>query len=74
MLKYYVDVEHNVFTVDCENCSYKAGTMYLSEKNIHVLLHFNKVSFDCYICQLKNNSKDALNRHIKKEHKGLLKI
>ena len=35
------------------------------------MLHHNKVSFDYHICQHKNNSKDALNRHIKKEHKGL---
>ena len=68
-LKYYVDVKHNVFTVDCENCSYKAGKKYLLEKDI--LLHHKKVSFDCHIFQHKNNSKDALNCHIKKEHKGL---
>ena len=42
-LKYYVDVKHNVFTVDCENCSYKAGKKYLLEKDI--LLHHHKVSF-----------------------------
>ena len=36
-----------------------------------LLLHHNKVSFDYHICQHKNNSKDALNCHIKKEHKGL---
>ena len=68
-LKYYVDVKHNVFTVDCENCSYKAGKKYLLEKDI--LLHHHKVSFGYQICQHKNNSKDALNCHIKKEHKGL---
>ena len=68
-LKYYVDVKHNVFTVDCENCSYKAGKKYLLEKDI--LLHHHKVSFGYKICQHKNNSKDALNCHIKKEHKIL---
>ena len=35
------------------------------------MLHHNKASFDYHIRQQKNNSKDALNRHIKKEHKGL---
>ena len=53
-LKHYVDVKHNGFTVDCEK---------------HILLHHNKVSFDCHICQHEN--KDALNCHIKKEHIGL---
>ena len=41
------------------------------KKNIHILLHLIKVSFDCHICQIKNYSKDTLNHHIKKEHKGL---
>ena len=60
-LKHYVDIKHNGFTVDCEICSLKAGTKYLSEKNIHILLHHKKVSFDCHICQhIKNNCKDGL--------------
>ena len=39
------------------------------QKNI-IATH-NKASFDYHIRQHKNNSKDALNCHIKKEHKGL---
>ena len=35
------------------------------------MLHHTKVSFDYHICQHKNDSKDALNCHIKKKHKGL---